>query len=403
MIYSLSEEKALKYIDDNKDILFRTLSELVKIDTQNFVKTGNENAGQAYLEKICADEGFAVDRYTPDSVPGLTDCEDYNPGRGTDKRENLVAILDGETYARIMLASHMDTVTIGDAKEWDDDPLSGKIADGKVYGRGTGDDKFGIAVSWYVMKALKDLGIKPKKNVLLGSYADEESGGGNGALGLCMKYPCDCYINLDSGKIDTVALGGGCFRYEIRSIAGEVGIASIFNVFEAMNLVVHELEELKKLPNTVMRLSWFKGGENGDKNGSLGFAIYTDKSKKDTQTMFDNIHDKLKSEFERLQVTSNGFKLTTRFFLYGETDKDSKEAGVAAAILRDRTGTEPDLSGSCLSDLSLIINYGSRNSFNFGMARGSNNLGGAHQPNEHVLCDNLGQLPKDMAVIILRP
>ena len=47
------EEKVLKYIDDNRDELFHQLSELVKIDTQNFYKNGgNENDGQDYLAKI---------------------------------------------------------------------------------------------------------------------------------------------------------------------------------------------------------------------------------------------------------------------------------------------------------------------------------------------------------------
>ena len=73
----------------------------------------------------------------------------------------------------------MDTETFGPIEKWNDAPLSGIIKDGKIYGRGAGDDKSGIAISWFIMKAFKDLGIVPKKNIVLGSYSDEEGGGGN--------------------------------------------------------------------------------------------------------------------------------------------------------------------------------------------------------------------------------
>ena len=57
-LYNEAEEKIFKYIDDNKDEMFRQLSELVKIDTQNFRSHGKENDGQDYLEKICKEIGI---------------------------------------------------------------------------------------------------------------------------------------------------------------------------------------------------------------------------------------------------------------------------------------------------------------------------------------------------------
>ena len=45
----------------------------------------------------------------------------------------------------IAFDAHIDTVDTGDLAQWDFDPFCGKIADGKVFGRGTTDQKGGAA------------------------------------------------------------------------------------------------------------------------------------------------------------------------------------------------------------------------------------------------------------------
>lgn len=402
-LYNETEEKIIKYIEENKEELFYQLSELVKIDTQNFRTHGNENAGQDYLEKICKDLGLFVDRFTPDSVEGLTENVDFKEGRGTENREDLVAVFEGEnTNESIMLAAHMDTETVGDLSKWEDSPFSGLIKDGKIYGRGSGDDKFGLAVAWYLIKAFKECGIKPKKNIYIGSYIDEEGGGGNGALGLALKYPCDCVINLDSSGFETEALGGGCFSLKLKSTKNDKAIASVFDVFEGVKLVVDELNKLNEREKTTIRLSSAQAGEGGVKEGTVSIAIYTNMTKEETQEVFADICNSLKPKFDELNLATDGFELITRFFIYGKTDKDSKEAKILSELIKEETGSYPDAKGTCLSDLSLILRYGSKNSFNFGMVRGSSSGGGAHQPNEHIDCDELVKLAKIVALVLLR-
>lgn len=402
-LYNQDEEKLFKYIDDNKEELFTQLSELVKIDTQNFRTHGKENDGQDYLEKICKEIGLTVDRFTPDSIEGLTECVDFKEGRGTDKRENLVASYNEEGAEKtIMLAAHMDTESVGDLEKWEDSPFSGLIKDGKIYGRGAGDDKSGLAVAWFLIKAISELGIKTKKNILIGSYIDEEGGGGNGALGMAVKYPCDCCVNLDSAGFETQALGGGCFTFTIKSTKNDKAIASVFDVFEGVNLVVNKLSELDGCGKTKIRLSNAQAGAGGVKEGSINIAIYTDMTKEETQKKFDDICAELKPQFDRLNLATDGFILTTRFFIYGEADKDSKEVEILSELIKETTGQYPDTTGTCLSDLSLMLKYGSKNSFNYGLPRGSADGGGAHQPNEHIYCDNLVELTKTIALLIMR-
>jgi len=69
---------------------------------------------------------------------------------------------------------HSDVVpAIGD---WDEDPFYGYVKDGKIFGRGSIDDKGPCIVSLYALKALKDMGIKVNKKIRLIVGTDEESG-----------------------------------------------------------------------------------------------------------------------------------------------------------------------------------------------------------------------------------
>lgn len=60
----------------------------------------------------------------------------------------------GEDPRLIGILSHLDVVPAGDG--WTQDPFGGEIVDGKIYGRGTTDDKGPTIAVLYAMKALKE-------------------------------------------------------------------------------------------------------------------------------------------------------------------------------------------------------------------------------------------------------
>ena len=63
----------------------------------------------------------------------------------------------------------------GDLSGWKFDPYEGVIEDGKIYGRGTDDDKGATLAAYFAMKALKDSGFVPAKKVRLILGLDEET------------------------------------------------------------------------------------------------------------------------------------------------------------------------------------------------------------------------------------
>ncbi|MCK5779585.1 MAG: Sapep family Mn(2+)-dependent dipeptidase, partial [Psychrilyobacter sp.] len=81
---------------------------------------------------------------------------------------------DGEETLAIL--GHVDVVPEGDG--WDFDPYGGIIDDGKIYGRGTLDDKGPMIMCMYAMKALKDSGVKLNKKIRMILGANEETNWG---------------------------------------------------------------------------------------------------------------------------------------------------------------------------------------------------------------------------------
>ena len=87
----------------------------------------------------------------------------------------VTADFDPSLETGLDILAHLDVVPAGNG--WTvTDPFTMKIVDDKVYGRGTIDDKGPGLCALYAMKAIKDCGIKLKKNVRLILGSDEECG-----------------------------------------------------------------------------------------------------------------------------------------------------------------------------------------------------------------------------------
>ncbi|WP_462428207.1 Sapep family Mn(2+)-dependent dipeptidase, partial [Fusobacterium varium] len=86
----------------------------------------------------------------------------------------------GEGEETVGILGHVDVVPEGEG--WTYPPYSATIADGKIFGRGTLDDKGPSMVCLYAMKAIKDSGIKLSRKIRMIIGAHEETGS------LCMEH-----------------------------------------------------------------------------------------------------------------------------------------------------------------------------------------------------------------------
>lgn len=99
-----------------------------------------------------------------------------NMGFKTKNYDNYVGTVDlNDNEKALDILAHLDVVPASD--EWTvTKPYTPIIKDGKLYGRGTSDDKGPAIAALYAMKAVKDLNIPVSKNVRLILGCDEECG-----------------------------------------------------------------------------------------------------------------------------------------------------------------------------------------------------------------------------------
>lgn len=81
----------------------------------------------------------------------------------------------GEGEELVGILGHLDVVPAGDLNAWNTDPFKATIIDGKLYGRGTQDDKGPTISAIYAVKALLDSEIKLNKRVRFIFGTDEET------------------------------------------------------------------------------------------------------------------------------------------------------------------------------------------------------------------------------------
>ncbi len=74
--------------------------------------------------------------------------------------------------------AHIDTVAVSDRDQWEFDPFTGKLEDGKVFGRGSVDQKAGMAAMVYAGAIMKELGLLEGFQVwMVGSVMEEDCDG----------------------------------------------------------------------------------------------------------------------------------------------------------------------------------------------------------------------------------
>lgn len=90
----------------------------------------------------------------------------------------------GKGKRLIAIDAHVDTVGVGRPEEWAHDPYKGKVAGGRVWGRGAGDQEGAIASMVYAGKIIKDLNLQsPDWSLLMTCTVMEED-----CDGLCWQY-----------------------------------------------------------------------------------------------------------------------------------------------------------------------------------------------------------------------
>lgn len=177
------ERELLAAVDALQPELVSLLASLVRFPSL----MGEETSAQDFMEGLFRGLGLEVDRFEVRDED-LLGMPGYAPPTGQWARHDNVVGAHRPRAAvgrSLILNGHIDVVPIGAKELWTSPPFEPVVRDGRLYGRGAGDMKAGIAAYVIAFDALKRIGMQPAAPVWLQSVVEEECTG-NGALA-CLK------------------------------------------------------------------------------------------------------------------------------------------------------------------------------------------------------------------------
>ncbi|MFV0560820.1 MAG: dipeptidase PepV [Enterococcus sp.] len=148
-----------KEVDARKDDLMDDLFELLRIESVRDIEHGTkeEPLGHGPAEALRKVLSFGE-----------------RDGFVTKNIENLAGHIEfGEGDETLGLLGHVDVVPVDD--NWTTDPFEPVIKDGKLYARGSSDDKGPSMAAYYAMKIIKELNLPLSKKIRFIFGTDEES------------------------------------------------------------------------------------------------------------------------------------------------------------------------------------------------------------------------------------
>ncbi|SEA24159.1 acetylornithine deacetylase [Thalassobacillus cyri] len=406
-----------QWLTDHQEEGINLLQSLVQADSTQ----GNEAEAQQIVIDTLNELGLDVDRWDPDGEslskhPYFASSRDNFNGS-----PNVVGVQKGTGDGRsIIFNGHIDVVPAGDREQWDFDPYSGKVVDGKMYGRGVTDMKGGNVAMLLAIKALQNIGIQLKGDVIFQSVVEEESGG-SGTLAAVLKgYKADAAIIPEptNMKVFPKQQGSMWFRVHVkgRSAHGGTRYQGVSAIEKSLAVVDH-IRQLEKKRNDRISDPLYQNIpipipinvgkiEGGDWPSSVAdlvkiegrMGISPEETMENAKAEMEEWLEKLKEVnpwFEESPVRLEWFGAR---WLPGSIDLEHKLMNTLVSTYRDVLDEEPIVEASPWgTDGGLLTEVGSTPSLVFGPGV----TGMAHFPNEYIELDKVFEVAEIMALTLV--
>ena len=217
------KNKINKAINDNKDEIIAFVQELVRTPSL----ANHESGVQQIIHNKLNSIGLSS-KIIPVIFSELEHHPAFNDdGFSPDSRINVTALWQGNNSSKsLILNGHVDVVPTGPEKLWDDDPFSGNIIDGKIYGRGSCDMKAGLSSGLFAISILKYLGFAPDGDIIFQSVVGEESGGCGTLTNIVKGYNADAAIILEPTSLKLSPIQSGALTFRLK-VSGKATHASM--------------------------------------------------------------------------------------------------------------------------------------------------------------------------------
>ena len=413
-------DQVLRRVDELADEMVAFLQGLIRIPTIN--PPGEEyTAGARFIGAKLDEFGYQT-QYV--SAEGLREHTARHP------RVNVIGRASGD-MARPLLHfnGHFDVVPVGAG--WTVDPFGALVRDGKLYGRGTADQKAGIAASIFAIEAIRRSGVRLTGTVEQSGTVDEESGGFAGVAylarsGFIGRDKTDYVIITEPSNPDRICIGHrGVYWFKLIQ-HGRIGHGSMpylgVNAAEHLGDFIHEVNHVLK-PKLKERITAMPVEPPGSRHPSINInAIFGGQPEDGTQTpcvidragaifdrrflaeeSFDEVKGEIHELLGNLGARDENFRYTTEDLMIvhpTQTDSASPLIRAVAQGIQEVLGITPPLFASPGTyDQKHVIRMGHVEDC---IAYGPGILDLAHQPDEYVLVEDLVSSAKVMALTSMR-
>jgi acetylornithine deacetylase len=416
--------RVLAEIDARRDEIVTLLADLVRIPSVNRRPYGDELACQRHIEGIFRGMGLEIDVFRPDEVTGIQENRGWAPGAIYENRPNVVGTRRGTGGGKsLLLLGHVDVVPEGPHELWRHGPFNPTIEGDRLVGRGSNDDKGGIAAFIAALQCLEAAGLRARGDVILASVVDEESAGANGTLAVLQRpHIADAAVYCDglNLEIHPSNLGGINARVEVQMRPEKAGVTisgvmpAVVAVYEALNAFGVEREACFEQderyagtawPAYAVRISHLTAGSTDGGNpggGSLTVHAYVLPGEEP-----DEVLAMLR---ERVEQAASGFPdlLPSRVEPFGRIMPasaipfDAPFVDLVAACYEEASGKPAKRTGMPMSDYFQFILNSPKPMPTVAMGPGRWGPEGAHEANESVLIDeHLIPFVKTLALLII--
>jgi succinyl-diaminopimelate desuccinylase len=414
------QDAVCRSVEAISDEMISWLQDLVRIPTVN-PPGENYTAGAEFIGNKLTQFGYNTHFI---AAEGLAEHTAEHP------RINVLGRMEGsQPRPSLHFNGHFDVVPVGAG--WTVDPFGALLRDGKLYGRGTSDQKAGIAASIFAVEAIRRAGFRLHGTVEQSGSVDEESGGFAGVAYLAKqgwigKDKTDYVIITEPSDVDRVCLGHrGVYWFKVtthgRIAHGSMpyfGVSAIDHMADFLHRVTHELK-----PTLATRKTAVPVEPPGSRYASINVnALFGGQPEVGTQTPcvadrsgaifdrrflseepFEQVRGEIHAMLENLMAKNPEFKYDIEDLMIVHpvhTDENCKLVATISNSVETIFGRKPKLTASPGTyDQKHVVRIGSVEQC---IAYGPGILNQAHLPDEYCLTEDVINSAKVMALTAMQ-
>ena len=228
------------------------LAELTRALVRERSLLGREEGAQRIVAERLERAGFEVER-VPVELPAQDDGTwGYPPLDSYAGRTCVAGRIAGTSGGRSMhLSGHVDVVPVEAPETWRHEPFGAELSEGRIWGRGAGDMKAGIAAYLIAAEAFLEVCGPPRGELLFSSVIEEECTGNGMKAVLAAGYEADATLIGEPSALQLMHAGAGVIwaRLTARSAGAHVAFAEGRSSSQAMLAALDGLRALERRMN----------------------------------------------------------------------------------------------------------------------------------------------------------